>query len=293
MDRTKSNSLHLFPKISPRTNVQGHTFRTFTNTVSYLDSLTKNQTEQHSTTLPATILRDELESNEISRKLFLKSRERHDAGSLQAYRGPIGPAARLEYFDSFKNLPKVTQRNKYEHLEDSPNVAYLRRLELKQLHPKPFGMIRRSGPESNIDLHCYSMGDLYAEAFSEGLQHVKNLETLNLKGNRLTERGSFSILSKLPSQKLKIISLSDNKIGQKSITKIIDILGGFNTSIKHLNLENTSISDKSVAELCIVLIDNKSITRLNLARNNLTDKSARSIKELLYQSQSLKRLDLH
>ena len=55
------------------------------------------------------------------------------------------------------------------------------------------------------------MGDFYAKALSKGLQHMAP-EIVNVSDNRLTEKGSLALISKLKPS-IKFLDLSENVIG--------------------------------------------------------------------------------
>ena len=224
---------------------------------------------------------------------FLRPSREKRGGSMEAYNGPIGNEAKLEFYETFKNLPMFTERNRTQKLEDTPTIAYLNQVHKNNLNPEPFGIIRRKGPDTLIDIHQYSMGDSYAEAFSIGVCAVKDVETVNLKGNRLSDLGAATILNRLASKNIKRIILSDNKLGTQSINCICHILTGLESSIKILELENTQLSEKSIKNLCMILSENKTLARLSLARNNISGSSANALKEMLKYNHTLKYLDLH
>lgn len=226
------------------------------------------------------------------KKLLLPSRNKQ-RGSMGNYKGPIGTKARFDYMDSYKNLPKVSERNNYNQLEDTPTVAYLSVISKEKLNPHPFGIIRRAGPAKTIDLRMYSMGDRYADAFSKGLKHIKSVEVLNLKENRLSEKGAIKILENLESKETKRLDLEGNKLGEKAGTNIISLLSGVNSTLKILNLENCNMGNRGAKALCNCITDNRVLRRINLARNNLGDIACKSIGEMLMYNQKLKVLDLH
>ena len=204
-----------------------------------------------------------------------------------------GFEARLEFFESFRNLPKSTQRNVYQNIDSTPNQAYLEEIQKSHLNPKPFGMLNNQGPESRIDLHCFSMGDTYAHAFSEGLKHFKTLESLNLRSNRLSEKGAYQILSNLEFHPVRYLALSDNILGERSLECILSILRCQKPYLKHLNLENTRITTTMVQSLASVLSTNQSLVYLSLAKNNLQTRSCKALKEMLHYNEKLTKLDLH
>jgi NLR family CARD domain-containing protein 3 len=224
---------------------------------------------------------------------FLRPINEKREGSMDAYTGAIGNPAKLEFYDTYINLPQFSQRNRQEKLEDSPNLAYLDVVDKHKLKPNPFGIIRRKGPETSIDIHSYSMGDAYATAFSEGIKHLKDVGTLNLKSNRLSDSGAAQILTTLEYKNTKKIILSDNKISIRSIDMLVKLIKSNESKLKVLELENTHMSEKSVNNLCRVISEDKRLTKLSLAKNNIGQGSTKALAEMLKYNQTLKYLDLH
>ena len=137
------------------------------------------------------------------------------------------------------------------------------------------------------------MGDKYAEAFSEGIKHLKDVGTLNLKANRLSDSGAASILKTLESKKIKKIILSENRISSYSIETLVKLIKSSETKLKVLELENTYLSEKALTMLCKVVSEDKTLAKLSLARNNIGIGSVKALAEMLKYNQSLKFLDLH
>lgn len=231
--------------------------------------------------------------SDSSRNFFLKSRERLKRGCMETYPGSIGPSAKLDYIHTYKYRLAISERLKYEKLESSPSMAYLEAIDRQKLNPVPFGIVRNMGKETEVDIHGYYMGDNYAQAFSEGLKHCKSIEKMNLKSNRLSEKGSSMILQTLDFQNIKDLCLSDNKIGPQAIKRIGEILLDSKSNLRHLSLESTGLNDQSGIIIFDSLQLNSSVTRLNLAKNNLTHLSARALKSTLITNNTLRRLDLH
>jgi NLR family CARD domain-containing protein 3 len=231
-------------------------------------------------------------SSNIANRLLRLSRERR-LSSLNNGLSPVGYRAKLDFIDTYKNISMLSQNNRLNKIEDSPSVAYLEQINKTYLNPEPFGIVRRAGPETSIDIHMYSMGDVYAKAFSEGINHYKDVKDLNLANNRLTEDGCVKILQKIKEKNLKKISLAENKIGKKSIAILIEILEDNNSKLRTLNIQSSAVDDRTIASLCKAISDNKSLHSLNLAKNNLGYHSAYALKHMLKYNNSLKRLDLH
>lgn len=205
----------------------------------------------------------------------------------------IGPNARLEFFNYYKNIINLSEKQKYKKEEKSASVAYLNSLVKCKLKPRAFGIVKNSGQESDIDLRMYSMGDNYAIPFSQGIKHYPSLQTLNLKNNRLTDIGNEKILNTIDTRQIKRLNLSENKLGPRSIEKIIEMVSLYDCKLKYLNMEKTNLGESLFISLLGAINYNKSLTKLILAKNNLTDKVAKSVKELLIVNNTLKVLDLH
>ncbi|CAG9317234.1 unnamed protein product [Blepharisma stoltei] len=256
---------------------------------SFSSSLTHRE-KRNSTQSPPKIKLDI--KRQTLRKLFLASREAANK-SLDCQTTRVGPHAKLEYFDCYLNLPSLCQRHKFEQVEDPPSLAYLEEVDKEKLNPKPFGIVKRKGPESSIDIHNYSMGDNYANAFSEGLGHLKEIDILNVRENRLSEFGSARVISKLSNKRIKRIILAGNIIGTQAVNTLIELLNEKYSQLKHLDLENTKLSEKHIGKICNCVSENKTLSSLSLARNNIGDESAKFIREMIRYNQQLRVLDLH
>lgn len=237
--------------------------------------------------------RDAKFSGDSNRNLLLQSRQGPRADSMDAYSGAIGEKARLDFVDSHRNFPKSAQRNRFEKLEDTPSLAYLKSVDRLRLLPNPIGVVRRKGKEDQYDLTRMSMGDFYAQAFSEGLKHVKSVQRLNLQANRLTEVGTLRILSSVEFRDLKHLNLCQNRIGDRSVNRLVDVLDDRRCVVKSLNLENCALSPRAIKEICASLESNKSVRILNLAKNRINEKSVHFVAELIFRNDKLESLDLH
>jgi hypothetical protein len=205
----------------------------------------------------------------------------------------VGASARLEFFNYYKNIFRLSEKQKLNKEEKSASLAYLNSLVKCKLKPRAFGIIKNSGLESNIDIRMLSMGDSYAAPFAQGIKHYPLLQTLNLKNNRLTDKGNEKILRTLDCKQVQRLNLSENKLGVLSVQRIIEIISTFECRLKYLNLEKTLIGDGLLINLINVVTFNKRLTKLILANNNLSDRIAKSLKNLLISNNTLKVLDLH
>ena len=239
---------------------------------------------------PKLINRKPTESN---RNFLLKSQERQKRGCMDTFRGSIGPKAKLDFIYNYKYRKEISDRNAYENLEMSPSAAYLEVIDSQKLNPLPFGIVRNKGKETELDIHGYCMGDNYAAAFSEGLKHCKSVEKINLRSNRLSEKGSTSILMKLDMHSIKDLCMSENSLGRASVRRIADILEDQKSNLRHLSLESVKLSDLAGNLIFEALCVNNTLTRLNLAKNSLSEVCCKSLRHMLISNSTLRRLDLH
>lgn len=224
---------------------------------------------------------------------FLMSNKKDRKSSLIKYRGSTGQEAKIEFFQTYKELHRYTERQQLKTPNDNPNVAYLQEIYTKSLCPQPFGIVKRKGEPGSIDVKKMGMGDSYAIALSHSLKHLSVVTKLNLNSNRLTERGTSSILNTLKVENLQELNLSDNRIGSGSVDRIIDMLTDRKCEIKKLNIEKTYLSITDVKRICEELEMNTTLTRINLAKNGICGPAAQAVANLLSCNSTVKYLDLH
>ncbi|CAG9334437.1 unnamed protein product [Blepharisma stoltei] len=249
--------------------------------------------------------------NKFSRYVGSMSSKDSDSNSSGS---PDNASAKLNFFESYKKIGKETERVEFRKMKQSPEIAFLKEIDKGGLSPKPFGLIKSGTPQSrssksrspqskspqskgsvvgSFDLRNIGMGDTYAKAFSKGIKHIPQVEELNLKENRLSEKGALKILSKLVEKKTKYLVLTGNHLGEQSVQKIVEILDNPKSYLKHLSLENTKLSESAIIQLCNSLKENTTLTRLNLAKNEIRNGAVKAIGEMLSKNYGLRYLDLH
>jgi len=239
--------------------------------------------------------RTSMESARFSAKVpkLFERNESNKRGSMDHYAGSVGVSAKLGFMETYKSRSRLSERNRLEKIEDTPDLAFLEAVDRNQLNPKPFGIVRRSGKESEIDIRMFSMGDNYAKAFSEGLKHHNSLQNLNIKSNRLSDIGAQKILSNLNPSQIRFINIAENKLGQKSVNKLVQIIAVKESSLRHLDLEHTNLGGLACIDLCKNITENNTIVFLNLARNNIGNFAEEALGEMIKYNRSLVKLDLH
>jgi Ran GTPase-activating protein (RanGAP) involved in mRNA processing and transport len=76
-----------------------------------------------------------------------------------------------------------------------------------------------SGSRNSVEARNKKLGAKYGEALSQSMQHMKNTEIVDLRGNNLGYQGGSSILKCLASG-LVYLNLSKNNIGSKAMTHL-------------------------------------------------------------------------
>lgn len=224
---------------------------------------------------------------------FLKTREGNRNSTVPEYKGQVGLDAKMEFYETYKEISKFTHMNRFLATDENPNIAYLREIRSKQLAPAPFGVVKRKGEPHAIDVKKMGMGDSYAVALSQSLKHLNTVKKLNLHSNRLTERGSSCILTTLKVGSLIELNLSENQIGSGSVERIIDILSDMKCELKRLILEKTNLSSSDIVRICEELEMNNTVSKLNLAKNAITGAAVNALASLISGNTTIKYLDLH
>lgn len=225
-------------------------------------------------------------------KQLFQGTEQEDLKDEDSYVS-VGIEAKLGFYDSYRGLNKVRERNRFEQVQDSPALAYLNEVKKQKISPRPFGIVKRRGKNSSIDLSMQGMGDRYARALSRGLVNFRPVSRLILRSNRLSDRGSISILNRVNARKLKEIDLSNNTIGELSSERIFEIIRKKESALTILALENVGLEGVCLQLLAAALTENHGLLQLNLAKNRLDSRAGAHLKDLVLRTHSLQRLDLH
>ncbi len=225
-----------------------------------------------------------------------------------AHEAHTGTKAMHEFFATYQNLNKNTTPSKFA----SASYNYLMGVDKMKQIPQPMGVVKWKGQPNELNLQylfvnisrysSYKMGDTYARALAEGMQHMNN-EVVNLSDNRLTATGTMALISKIqPST--KYLDLSENVIGKDGAAQLGDCIrqnasksvtypDHVSYSLRGLNLENTKLGDYGTIQLCKYLVDHPRLSEINLAKNRITDVSAQAISEFVFDTYYLSNLVLH
>ena len=146
---------------------------------------------------------------------------------------------------------------------------------------------------TKVDMKDYGLDDSQAEVYSKTFRSLNKLESLNLRGNRLKDSGTRSILDAINKTNLRCLDISNNKIGVIGIRSLMLILENEESVLEELSLENVTIRVEALQLLCIGLQRNSVLKSLNLSNNKIGIGAGRHIAEMLDTNNCLETLDLH
>lgn len=128
------------------------------------------------------------------------------------------------------------------------------------------------------------IGDKYAEALGNGLQH-SYANKVNVASNRLNPKGAIKIIEGL-NYNVREIDFSDNRVGEKNqcIQRLVSkTISDRNFKLEVLILDSNMINDEQIGLLIEGLLEtgNPHLRVLSLASNLITDASMNIVSELL------------
>lgn len=197
-------------------------------------------------------------------------------------------SAKMQFMRTFREFSAAGQRRAW-HSQLNPQLEYLGELQRQRLMPEP-GMFCSSSKLLNLD--GFRMGDSYAAAVSRALSMSDSVESLNLRSNRLREGGALKLINAI-SPYLRELNLSENKLGDQSVSALANALADPDSLLETLGLEKALTRNEHVCTLLAALHENKHLKSLNLARNGLGILTAKALKTFLARNIGVETLDLH
>ena len=206
---------------------------------------------------------------------------------------PIRLKEKLESFRSYRTLPKVVEKNKYENKPNEPHVDYFLTLEQEGVSPRAWGVLRKSYTGGDIFAPHYYLGKRCAHALANSLDNVNDVERVMLQGNKLSSDSSAKILKRLHTKNTRELNMSDNHLGPEGILEVSELVASIQTTIKILHLENCGLGMRQINSLCQSLSSNLTVKELSLARNHLGESAAYCLGEMIQSNEKIVKLDLH
>ena len=171
--------------------------------------------------------------------------------------------------------------------ENSASFAFIKSCDKEKVVCNPLGILKRKGDEHILEMNNQHSGDDFINCLSNGLKHTKNLNALEMSGNRLTQNGIEKLFFNIKQNEsflknLYKLNLSNNNIGEKGVQKLVDFIEDKNCQLEHLNIEGNNLGDKNINFLCCSIaqfIWNK-INYVNIGKNKISKNSEKGILSL-------------
>ena len=202
------------------------------------------------------------------------------------------------YSTSVPISPPGMSGGKLERMKQVKKVknqdSFIGKYKKNFLTPQRLGIIRMGGPQHLKEINCesYSMGDKYAQAFGTGISILDQTRAINLRNNRLSNKGTLSILENMPTG-VKKLNLAGNQFGIPGYKKLGKIIRNYEMNLRELSIEGVSGGDTGAQLLCKSIPFSPDLRFLNISKNQLSDKGAGYLSVLLKQTTKLNVLFLH
>jgi Leucine-rich repeat (LRR) protein len=160
----------------------------------------------------------------------------------------------------------------------SPRHRFLQLL-IKDGKCAPLPIIIRHHPDDEeLNLAHRTLGDDYIIYLSAVVQDLPNLTKLNLRDNRLTDRGMGKFIHTLANQQqIQSVDISENKIDSKSAEALTHFLKRRDCTLRVLKMSNADLDDDEVAIFMDALQMNQSLLEIDLSHNKLGGTGEKSV----------------
>ena len=186
-------------------------------------------------------------------------------------------------FQKFRILNRKEPLNKF-----TPSFAFIKSSNEEKIIPNPLGLIKRSGDEKILQMNNQKISDNYIKVLSNSLLYSHHLNEIDLGGNRITNIGASILFKSLNSNqdllgKIKILDLSNNKIGNNEIDNFINFLQSPKNNLIHINLYGNNLYDDNIKLICdnIGKYISDKLIYLNIGKNLISDDSIENIVNMI------------
>ncbi|CAM9358212.1 unnamed protein product, partial [Discosporangium mesarthrocarpum] len=223
-----------------------------------------------------------------------------------------GPGARPRFYDLYRLAHRqavtVDDQNFLQAGEKTPRQQFLRGIIQQGLPPMPVMVMKSKNPrELNLGKELPTLrllGDKVGISLAVALPGIPQLESLNIRDNRLTDLSLVQIMaSTIQMDRLTSLDVSCNKI-DSSAHALREYVASRTCSLKSLSLSKADIDDGECTELMEAISTNFSIESLDLSHNMIGEQETHNfvnpdfktggeaIAEMLESNITLTRLDL-
>ena len=144
---------------------------------------------------------------------------------------------------------------------------------------------------SKIDVSGHSIADKDAESFVEVLQQKSHVDTFDVSNTSLTTATAIKITEALKSDKVKVLNMQGNTIGDEATESIVAVLNN-NHLLQQLNISHNQFSFTSAIEIVYALSSVNAFTVLNISHNLITADCIDTLASGLANCLTLQELDI-
>jgi len=170
----------------------------------------------------------------------------------------------------------------------SPRHRFLKALIADAKVPPLPIIIRHHKQNDELNLAHRALGDDYIIYLSAVVDDLPSLTKLNLRDNRLTDRGMGVFIHALAGQQRIVdVDISENKIDSASADALTHYLMNPQCKLTKLCMSNADLDDDEIAIFMNALETNKSIVEMDVSHNLLGGRGEKNAKNLNVNSQNL------
>lgn len=211
--------------------------------------------------------------------------------SLTAPEEPDKHRDKLTLVHTYRNLHMLSKRAKLKKLS-MPELDYFKLIDKMKLRPET-SVFTHTRSLKQLKFQQFGIGDSYATAVSVAIGQSSDLQSINLRNNRLKGEGAMSIIEMLRvGSQVRELNLSENELGVESVELLASVLQG-NSPIEKLGLEKALMGRERINMILQAIQKNNHLVEIDLSRNMVSAGSAAALRSLLENNITLKVLDLH
>jgi Leucine-rich repeat (LRR) protein len=140
-------------------------------------------------------------------------------------------------------------------------------MQLSEYPPLPI-IIRKDYGSEEINLSRMVLKDDYILLLAEVLADLPRVTSLNVRGNKLTDRSMRPLIEVVASQHcITDLDLSENKCDSLTAKALFDLVRNHSCPLKVLKVSGADLDDEEVGIFMNAFEDNSSITDLDLSHN--------------------------
>ena len=192
-----------------------------------------------------------------------------------------GQLALSEYFRKYRKTKLDSSGGEQRIGPSTARDNYLSACASQNAAPEPLGIVRRRakyhGQRSKaVDLSFFGVGKKASRRLAGPLGQLNFVDSLCLRGNRLSDAGTIHIVSGL-GRWVCHLDLANNNIGSKGAASLQMALVHTGCVIQTLCLEKNRLKDRGTILIAESLKRNRSLKRLSLRGNDIGSDGCRAL----------------